>query len=46
MAVMHIEAEIPWRIDRADRERWIWICDPLDLTCRVRDVGELMEDMP
>ena len=45
MAVMHIEAEIPWRIDRADRERWVGICDPLGLTVESETWAELMEDI-
>ena len=32
IAVVHIDAEIPWRIDRADSEHWVGICNPLGLT--------------
>lgn len=45
MAVMHIEAEIPWRIDRADSELWVGICDPLGLTVESETWAELMEDI-
>lgn len=45
MAVMHIDAEIPWRIDRADGERWVGICDPLGLTVESETWSELMEDI-
>ena len=45
MAVMHIDAEIPWRIDRADGERWVGICDPLGLTVESETWAELMEDI-
>ena len=45
MVVMHIEAEIPWRIDRADRERWVGISDPLGLTVESETWAELMEDI-
>ncbi len=45
MAVMHIETEIPWRIDRADGEHWVGICDPLGLTVESETWAELMEDI-
>lgn len=45
MSVVHIEAEIPWRIDRADAEHWVGICDPLDLTVESETWAELMEDI-
>ena len=45
MAVVHIEAEIPWRIDRADGEHWVGICDPLGLTVESETWAELMEDI-
>ncbi len=45
MAVVHIEAEIPWRIGRADEEHWIGICDPLGLTVESETWAELMEDI-
>ena len=45
MAIMHIDAEIPWRIGRADREHWVGICDPLGLTVESETWAELMEDI-
>ena len=45
MAVVHIEAEVPWRIGRADGERWVGICDPLKLTVESETWAELMEDI-
>ena len=45
MAVVRIEAEIPWRIDRADGEHWGGICDPLRLTVESETWAELMEDI-
>ena len=45
MAVVHIETEIPWRIDRADGEHWVGVCDPLGLTVESESWAELMEDI-
>ena len=45
MAVMRIDAQIPWRIDRAEGERWVGTCDPLDLTVESETWAELMEDI-
>ena len=45
MAVVHIEAEIPWRIGRADGEHWVGICDPLELTVESETWADLMEDI-
>ena len=45
MAVMRIDTQIPWRIDRAEGERWVGICDPLDLTVESETWAELMEDI-
>ena len=45
MAVMRIDAQIPWQIDRAEGERWVGICDPLDLTVESETWAELMEDI-
>ena len=45
MAVVHIEAEIPWRIRRADGDHWVGICDPLSLTVESETWAELMEDI-
>ncbi len=42
---MRIEAEIPWRIDRADGEHCVGICDPLGLTVESETWAELMEDV-
>ena len=45
MAVVHIDAEIPWRIDRGNGDRWVAICDPLELTVESETWAELMEDI-
>lgn len=44
MAVVHIDAEIPWRV-RSDGGHWVGICDPLDLTVESETWFELMEDV-
>ena len=42
MAVVHIEAEIPWRIGRADGEHRVGMCGPLELTVESGTWAELM----
>ena len=45
MAVVHIDAEIPWRISRADDDHWVGICDALALTVESETWAELMENI-
>ena len=45
MAVVHIEAEIPWSIGRAGGEHWVAVCDSLELTVESETWAELMEDI-
>ena len=38
MVAVHIDAQIPWQIGRADDEHWVGTCNPLRLDGGLRDV--------
>ena len=45
MPVVHVNAEIPCRVSRADADHWVGICDALNLTVESETWAELMEDV-
>ena len=45
MPVVHVNAEIRWRVSRAGGDHWVGICDALALTVESETWAELMEDI-